>query len=537
MDEKYVTKHDLYEKLWASRDFEINHLWQRSIFLATFIVALFTIYFSVLNNFTSPATSFEDVVLEVRSNESLSTASVIQNDEFSLVVKDDCDSKSLKEEPCFQLIALDVICLFGFLFSVLWICMAKGSKYMYERHERGIEAAHDKGSFDKELQREIDIESYEVLWDLGDYTYIPRHGALPLSDYDYRIFHYNGAKYSSSKINISIGYIFAVAWSALSILNGIIYSTDCKCINFVCITFGVLGLEIIFAFLLAYSILSDNSLSRWSFFCLTVRNVLSLYNPDNEQIKWIQQFIKSKRNNDPYSSIILHIRDVLNHYMNISDSRLERIILNSLVKELKTGRVKRKILRRMKSNEAIRNIFETALMYRDSFSDLFRYEWLDPIWSHNFMNIKEDGKSIEFIMNGIYREFSVANKTQPAEIPTIETRLYADTDWRRIRSTYHGYLGVVMHKLFNQQQNDYDLINNARTMHLISKEMNGSTTYMTLSFPDSISDKEFHYGEEPIPSDKFRILHVKYIEINKAYDKPISFEMDFIRNEKSDSDN
>ena len=253
-------------------------------------------------------------------------------------------------------------------------------------------------SFDKDLQREIDIESYEVLWDLGDYTYIPRHGALPLSDYDYRIFHYNGAKYSSSKINISIGYIFAVAWSALSILNGIIYSNDCKCINFVCITFGVLGLEVFFAFLLAYSILSDNSLSRWSFFWLTVRNVLSLYNPDNEQIKWIQQFIKSKRNNDPYSSIILHIRNALNHYMNISDSRLERIILNSLVKELKTGRVKRKILRRMKSNEAIRNIFETALMYRDSFSGLFRYEWIDPIWSHNFMNIKEDGKSIEFIM-------------------------------------------------------------------------------------------------------------------------------------------
>ena len=91
--------------------------------------------------------------------------------------------------------------------------------------------------------------------------------------------------------------------------------------------------------------------------------------------------------------------------------------------------------------------------------------------------------------------------------------------------------------LFNQQKDDYDLINNARTMHLISKEINGSTVYMTLSFPDSISDKEFHYGKKPIPSDKFRILHVKYIEINKAYDKPISFEMDFIRNEKSDSDN
>ncbi len=168
MDEKYVTKHDLYEKLWASRDFEINHLWQRSIFLATFIVALFTIYFSVLNNFTSSKSVSEDIKIElVKSTESYEGYAIAQDEKSVLVVKDDRD-ESLIAKPCFQLIALDVICLFGFLFSVLWICMAKGSKYMYERHERGIEAAYDKGSFDNELQREIDIEFYEVLWNLGD---------------------------------------------------------------------------------------------------------------------------------------------------------------------------------------------------------------------------------------------------------------------------------------------------------------------------------------------------------------------------------
>ena len=164
-----------------------------------------------MNNFTSSKSVSEDLKIElVKSTESYEGYAIAQDDKSVLVVKDDRD-ESLIAKPCFQLIALDVICLFGFLFSVLWICMAKGSKYMYERHERGIEAAHDKGSFDNELQREIDIEFYEVLWNLGDYTYIPRHGALPLSDYDYRIFHHNGAKYSSSKINISIGYIFAVA--------------------------------------------------------------------------------------------------------------------------------------------------------------------------------------------------------------------------------------------------------------------------------------------------------------------------------------
>ena len=142
MSEKKVTKHDLYEKLWASRDFEINHLWQRSIFLATFIVALFTIYFSVLNNFTSSKSVSEDIKIElVKSTESYEGYAIAQDDKSVLVVKDDRD-ESIIGKPCFQLVALDVICLFGFLFSVLWICMAKGSKYMYERHEGGIEAAH-----------------------------------------------------------------------------------------------------------------------------------------------------------------------------------------------------------------------------------------------------------------------------------------------------------------------------------------------------------------------------------------------------------
>ena len=50
-DSDRVSRKDLHEKLWESRSFEINHLWQRSIFLATFIVALFTLYFGVLNSY------------------------------------------------------------------------------------------------------------------------------------------------------------------------------------------------------------------------------------------------------------------------------------------------------------------------------------------------------------------------------------------------------------------------------------------------------------------------------------------------------
>ena len=531
MSENKVTKHDLYEKLWASRDFEINHLWQRSIFLATFIVALFTIYFSVLNNFTSSGTPFEDTVIEIKSKENLSTVSLLQNDEFTLIVKDNCDSESLEDKPFFQLIVLNIICLFGFLFSVLWICMAKGSKYMYERHEGGIETAHDKGYFDKELQREMDIEFYEVLWNSGDYTYLPRHGALPLSDYDYRIFHHNGAKYSSSKINIAIGYLFAFAWSLITLCNCFVLdcpfmdsdtSWFCKTIIFIISEICQIFIDVVLALLISYNILSDNRMSFRDFLNLVFatshfprwrkRKILS---PDDNQIEWISGLYKEHVNKE-YDYILTHVTDILEHYLGICDNPLQHSILD----EFKGHETELSSIRKLLSNEQLKDIFETALMYRESFSNLFRYKWIDPIWSHNFVNISEEGKSIEFIMHGIYREFAVIDINQAGDIPTVETRLYADTDWQRIRAGFK----------------DYDLINDARTMHLISKELNGSIAYMTLSFPNFI-DKAFHYGKEPIAPDKFRRLHVRYIEISNAYDKPISFEMDFIRDAKHDSNN
>ena len=35
-----LTERELYQELWQGRDFEINHLWQRSIFLGAFMLAI-----------------------------------------------------------------------------------------------------------------------------------------------------------------------------------------------------------------------------------------------------------------------------------------------------------------------------------------------------------------------------------------------------------------------------------------------------------------------------------------------------------------
>ena len=422
MDEKYVTKHDLYEKLWSSRDFEINHLWQRSIFLATFIVALFTIYFSVLNTFVSNA-PFEDIkVVVVDDMDAEDGVSVFQDEksDFALIIKDS-SNESLTDNLCFQLIVLDIICVFGFLFSVLWICMAKGSKYMYERHERGIEAAHDKGSFDKDLQREIDIESYEVLWDLGDYTYIPRHGALPLSDYDYHVFHHNGARYSSSKINIAIGYIFVFGWILLTGFNSIMIDSGSVFSRFIWFM-DFLILECLLALYVAFKVLSDNSMEYGNFIRLIKYAFSGSYNPDGNQIDWISKFFATK------NYVIDYVGTILSRYRDSCDNPLQRNILD----EFKGHETELAGIRKLLSNEQLKTIFETALMHRDSFNEAFMGIW------YNSQDIDEHLIIEKFLLNGVFNEeqckIYIYKLVASSHCSLCKSMLFADTNWERIRA-------------------------------------------------------------------------------------------------------
>ncbi len=43
MEEK-LSRKDLYQQLWRGRDLELTSLWQRSIFLLSFLVIAFTAY-------------------------------------------------------------------------------------------------------------------------------------------------------------------------------------------------------------------------------------------------------------------------------------------------------------------------------------------------------------------------------------------------------------------------------------------------------------------------------------------------------------
>lgn len=63
MEDNKVDGKTMLENLWRARDFEIEHLWQRSVFLATFLVLLFTVYFAQLNELRNDETAVSSALM------------------------------------------------------------------------------------------------------------------------------------------------------------------------------------------------------------------------------------------------------------------------------------------------------------------------------------------------------------------------------------------------------------------------------------------------------------------------------------------
>lgn len=166
-----LSYNDLYKEVWEGRNFEISHLWQRSVFLATFMLAIMAGYGTLL--------------LELLKVESSCTATK------------------------YHLVAV-VLCYLGYIFSLLWVMMAKGSKFWYERYERAISVF---------VKNRIEKNSF-----------VPYHGNLPnpykMND---SVLNTSAGYYSVSKINICIGIIGLFAWSIINVVHSVFFFLNiCK---------------------------------------------------------------------------------------------------------------------------------------------------------------------------------------------------------------------------------------------------------------------------------------------------------------------
>ena len=151
----------LREKYYEIRKFEIQNLWQRSLFLATFIVILLTGYGSLVKDFTS------------------------------------------KNEQQTQLthIVCCVLTFLGAIFSIIWIMMGKGSKAWYEIYEQKI----------------YKIEREHFKWD-EEYRL---SGGSPKS-FNNSLWSRGAGAFSVSRINILLGQVLFIICSTALFVHALL---------------------------------------------------------------------------------------------------------------------------------------------------------------------------------------------------------------------------------------------------------------------------------------------------------------------------
>lgn len=151
----------IYKRLQENRKLEIQNLWQRSIFLATFLVLCFTGYGVLIGKMIDPK----------------------------------CCVCCACCVPC-KIDYMDIIAIFislvGIIMSILWIAMAKGSKAWQEVYEDAI------GKIEEDLKIPEQYRSENLKGNAAKR--------------DMNIWSMRGGSYSPSKINIAIGQISFVIW-------------------------------------------------------------------------------------------------------------------------------------------------------------------------------------------------------------------------------------------------------------------------------------------------------------------------------------
>lgn len=178
------------ELLYRCRDFELSHLWQRSVFLGAFLLLCFSGYAYFIGS---------DVEKIQKYLCGPFSSSLYRENTAALL---------------WNFITL-IICITGFTLSIIWILMGKASKMWYEIYEKYI-CNFEAGNHNvPHLSRMALRNSY-----FTDPRY--RMGAITEIEEDKvnnSIFSCKAGCYSPSKINIMLGHISMCIWSFLGLIH------------------------------------------------------------------------------------------------------------------------------------------------------------------------------------------------------------------------------------------------------------------------------------------------------------------------------
>ena len=161
--EDKVTLKELRATFYECRNFELSYFWQRSAFLLTILTLCFTGYGILL---------------------------------FNVVEK---NAKTINALMPYNFLAV-MICALGLLFSVLWICLAKGSKAWYELYEAAI----------CEIEREKKDLQIPEKYIMGELPQCDFYKNFPVTR---NLFSGSGGPFSPAKTLIVAGQISLATWT------------------------------------------------------------------------------------------------------------------------------------------------------------------------------------------------------------------------------------------------------------------------------------------------------------------------------------
>lgn len=198
-----LTLRDFYEQYWHCRDFEINNLWQRSIFLGTFLVLSFTGYGVFFAN-----------------------AFLGENDHILNLLE-------YSESNIYKQFFAVFLAIVGCFFSLLWIAMAKASKAWVEVYERAIFMIEKKlGCDSTDFNNCVSFNYHKI----PGYHYEDNETL-----FDNSFFSQKGGCFSPSKTNIFIGQTSLIIWIVIEFVHLLILFTHtvfCCCEKKECIPLG-----------------------------------------------------------------------------------------------------------------------------------------------------------------------------------------------------------------------------------------------------------------------------------------------------------
>lgn len=182
MSDKFNAK-DYYNELQHGRELEIDNLWKRSVFLGAFILAI--------------AAGYGNLALKILTNG--------------------------KSAPLIVHLAAAGLCILGVTFSILWIMMAKGSKFWYEAYEGAIGDClapdYGKDSRDNGLKLHNEIFDRFTKDKLTNTDIYEVRKPDDNKTVDCNILTTHAGAFSVSRINVLIGIVCFIAWGGLLIIH------------------------------------------------------------------------------------------------------------------------------------------------------------------------------------------------------------------------------------------------------------------------------------------------------------------------------